>query len=182
MPNMLIIGPQGAGKGTQAALLAGRLDVPHISTGDIFRANAQAKTELGLECQRYMDAGELVPDSVTSTMVADRLTEPDTGKGFFLDGFPRTIDQATALSALLEQPLDVVLVLDAPNNVVLDRMLLRGRVDDTSTAIQRRLDLYYAETSPLLELYQQILVTVDGIGSVEEVQDRIWDSLAPLLN
>jgi len=179
MPNMLIIGPQGAGKGTQGTLLATRLGVPHISTGDIFRANVRAKTDLGLECQRYMDAGELVPDTVTSAMMGARLTEPDTQGGFLLDGFPRTVSQADTLTGLLgtDRQLTAVLVLEAPDAVVAERMLARGRADDTITAINRRLELYRAETAPLLELYAPLIVSVDGVGSVDTVHERIWFTL-----
>ena len=183
MPNMLIIGPQGAGKGTQATLLAERLNIPHISTGDVFRANVVSKTQLGMVCQRYMDAGELVPDSMTTTMVAHRLTDPDSTKGFLLDGFPRTIGQAEVLNDLLgdQRPLDAVLVLLLSNDIVLQRMLTRGRRDDTPEVIQRRLDLYHTETTPLLELYEPLLVAVNGVGTVDEVHDRIWTALATFL-
>lgn len=173
--NMLIIGPQGAGKGTQAGLLAGKLRIPHISTGDIFRANITARTPLGVQCQRYTDAGELVPDHVTTAMIAGRLAEPDAHHGFILDGFPRTIAQAGVLNRLLgsANPLHTVLVLDAPTDVVVQRLHARGRVDDTTDAITRRLEIYRAETQPLLDLYSPLLVTVDGVGSVDEVQQRI---------
>jgi len=182
-PNLLIIGPQGAGKGTQAILLAERLNIPHISTGDVFRANAQARTQLGLECQRYMDAGELVPDSLTTNMVAHRLAKPDTKDGFLLDGFPRTVPQAGALDDLLggQRRLTAVLVLLTPNHVVLQRMSIRGRRDDTLEAIQRRLDLYHCETTPLLERYSRLLVAVDGVGTVHDVHERIWTALAAFL-
>jgi adenylate kinase len=183
MPNMLIIGPQGAGKGTQAMLLTERLKIPHISTGDVFRANVSSKTQRGVECQRYMDAGELVPDSLTTTMVADRLADPDTAEGFLLDGFPRTIGQADVLNDLLgdQRPLDAVLVLLTSNDIVLQRMLTRGRRDDTPQVIQRRLDLYHTETTPLLELYEPLLVAVNGVGTVNEVHERIWSALATFL-
>jgi adenylate kinase len=183
MPNMLIIGPQGAGKGTQAMLLTERLKIPHISTGDVFRANVSSKTQLGVECQRYMDAGELVPDSLTTTMVADRLADPDTAEGFLLDGFPRTIGQADVLNDLLsdQRPLDAVLVLLTSNDIVLQRMLTRGRRDDTPQVIQRRLDLYHTETTPLLEVYEPLLVAVNGVGAVNEVHERIWSALATFL-
>jgi len=183
MPNMLIIGPQGAGKGTQAILLAERLNIPHISTGDVFRANSKSRTQLGLECQRYMDAGELVPDSLTTNMVAARLTKPDATDGFLLDGFPRTVRQAVALDDLLgvQRRLTAVVVLLTPNHIVRQRMTIRGRRDDTPETIQRRLDLYHSETTPLLERYSPLLVAVDGVGTVDDVRERIWNGLAAFL-
>jgi adenylate kinase len=177
---VLIVGPQGAGKGTQATLLAQNLQVPHISTGDIFRANATAGTELGALAKKYMDAGELVPDEVTSAMVKARLEESDADGGFLLDGFPRTVPQAEWLGGVLHEndhDLDAVLLLEAPDDVLLERMLARGRADDTAEAISRRLALYHSETTPLLEFYARILVAVDGVGAVEEVQERALAAL-----
>ena len=177
---VLIVGPQGAGKGTQADLLAKNLNIPHISTGDIFRANVTAGTELGVLAKKYMDGGELVPDEVTSAMVAARLAEPDADPGFLLDGFPRTVPQAQWLGGLLhknDHDLDAVLLIDAPDDVLLERMLSRGRADDTTEAINRRLALYHSETTPLLEHYADLLVEVDGVGSVEEVQQRALTAL-----
>jgi len=181
MPNLLIIGPQGSGKGTQGTLLAIRLGIPHVSTGDIFRANVRAKTELGLECRSYMNAGELVPDTVTSAMVSARLIEPDTQGGFLLDGFPRTVGQAETLTELLgtDRQLTTVLVLEAPDTVLADRMLARERADDTIAAINRRLELFRNETAPLLELYAPLIVSVNGVGSVDVVHERIWTALTP---
>ena len=177
---VLIVGPQGAGKGTQATLLAKNLQVPHISTGDIFRANATAGTELGALAKKYMDAGELVPDEVTSAMVKARLAESDVDGGFLLDGFPRTVPQAQWLGDVLhenEHDLDAVLLLDAPDDVLMERMLARGRADDTAEAISRRLALYHSETKPLLDYYSKILVAVNGVGAVEEVQQRALEAL-----
>jgi adenylate kinase len=177
---VLIVGPQGAGKGTQAALLCQNLKVPHISTGDIFRANGKAGTELGLLAKKYMDAGELVPDEVTSAMVAARLAEPDAEPGFLLDGFPRTVPQAQWLAELLAgrgQKLDAVLLVDAPDEVLTERMLARGRADDTTDAIARRLELYHSETTPLLEHYADLLVSVNGVGEIDEVQQRVLSAL-----
>jgi len=177
---VLIVGPQGAGKGTQAALLADNLKIPHISTGDIFRANVTAGTELGVLAKKYMDSGELVPDEVTSAMVAARLAEADAGPGFLLDGFPRTVPQAEWLTDLLRsrgQQLDAVLLLDAPDDVLLERMLARGRADDTVEAISRRLALYHSETTPLLEHYADKLVAINGVGAVDEVQQRALTAL-----
>ena len=177
---ILIVGPQGAGKGTQATLLAENLKIPHISTGDIFRANVTAGTELGVLAKKYMDSGDLVPDEVTSAMVKARLEEPDADRGFLLDGFPRTVPQAQWLGGVLHEnahDLDAVLLLDAPDDVLMERMLARGRADDTAEAISRRLALYHSETKPLLDYYSKILVAVNGVGPVEEVQDRALAAL-----
>src|SRR6478609_343335 len=177
---VLIVGPQGAGKGTQAALLAENLQIPHISTGDIFRANVTAGTELGVLAKKYMDSGDLVPDEVTSAMVKARLEEPDADGGFLLDGFPRTVPQAEWLGGVLHEnshDLDAVLLLEAPDEVLLERMLARGRADDTTEAITRRLALYHSETTPLLEHYAKVLVAIDGVGAVDEVQQRALKAL-----
>lgn len=177
---LLIFGPQGAGKGTQAALLSNNLQVPHVSTGDIFRANLSTGTPLGLQAKKYMDRGELVPDAITRAMVADRLAEADAVVGFLLDGFPRNISQAIWFNALLDErrhELDAVLMLVAPDEVLIERMLLRGRADDTTAAISRRLAIYHEETLPLLDLYRDKVIEVDGIGEIEEVQDRILSAL-----
>ena len=182
---VLIVGPQGAGKGTQAALLSQNLNVPHISTGDIFRANVTAGTELGLLAKKFMDAGELVTDEVTSAMVKARLEESDADGGFLLDGFPRTVPQAEWLGGVLHEnnhDLDAVLLLEAPDDVLMERMMARGRADDTAEAISRRLALYHSETTPLLEHYAKILVAVDGVGPVEDVQQRILDALKDKLS
>jgi adenylate kinase len=177
---VLIVGPQGAGKGTQAMLLAQNLEVPHVSTGDIFRANVGAGTDLGVLAKRYMDAGELVPDEVTSAMVSARLAEPDAEPGFLLDGFPRTAPQAKWLEGLLAergQKIDAVLLLDVPDDEQLERMLVRGRADDTVEAISRRLELYHTETKPLLDFYANLVVPVDGVGTIDEVQQRALSAL-----
>ncbi len=177
---VLIVGPQGSGKGTQATLLAGNLNIPHISTGDIFRANVGAGTELGVLARKYMDAGELVPDEVTVAMVAARFDEPDASKGFLLDGFPRTVGQANKLADILSErgeDVDKVLLLDVPDDVLMERMLARGRADDTAEAISRRLELYHSETKPLLDYYADKLVTIDGVGTVDEVQQRALAAL-----
>ena len=177
---LLIVGPQGAGKGTQAALLAESLGIPHVSTGDLFRANLAGGTELGRLAKKYMDAGELVPDEVTQEMVADRVAQPDAKPGFLLDGFPRTIPQADWLSGMLEKaqtPIDVVLLLTAPDEVLLNRMLARGRDDDTVEAIKRRLDIYHRETKPLTDYYGGLVVHVDGVGAVDEVHERVLQAV-----
>ena len=173
---LLIVGPQGAGKGTQAALLAESLGIPHVSTGDLFRANMAGGTELGKLAKKYMDAGELVPDEVTQEMVADRVAQPDAAPGFLLDGFPRNIPQADWLTEMLERlgaPIDRVVLLTAPDQVLLDRMLARGRSDDTVEAISRRLDIYHRETTPLIDYYDGRVVHVDGVGEVDEVHERV---------
>jgi adenylate kinase len=177
---LVLVGPPGAGKGTQAVRLAERLDVPHISTGDLFRANLGAATPLGLEAKRYMDAGDLVPDSVTVAMVRERLADDDAAKGFILDGFPRNLTQAAALEQLLDErgeQLDAVVEFQVPEDELVQRLLGRGRTDDTEDVIRRRQEVYRAETAPLLEHYRDRLVTVDAVGTIEEITDRVMDSL-----
>jgi adenylate kinase len=179
---LVLVGPPGAGKGTQAVRLAERLDVPHISSGDLFRANLQpgAETPLGLEAKRYIDAGELVPDSVTFAMVGARLAEDDAGKGFVLDGFPRNLSQASSLEQLLAErgeDIDAVVEFQVPEDELVRRLLGRGRTDDTEDVIRRRQQVYRDETAPLLEHYRDRLVTIDAVGSVEEITDRVADAL-----
>lgn len=173
---ILIIGPQGAGKGTQASLLSDSLGIPHVSTGEMFRANIAAGTELGLQVRSILDSGALVPDEITQQMLANRLAEPDTEPGFLLDGFPRNIIQAEWLNTLLQSratPIDRVIVLTAPDQVLIDRMLTRGRADDTVEAIGRRLDIYHAETKPLVDYYGPAAIDIDGEGEVADVHQRI---------
>lgn len=177
---LLIVGPQGAGKGTQAALLAESLGIPHVSTGDIFRANLAGRTELGRLAKKYMDAGELVPDEVTQEMVADRVSRPDAEPGFLLDGFPRNMQQADWLTELLDgmhTPIQVMVLLTAPDEVLLERMLTRGRDDDTVEAINRRLAIYHRETTPLIDYYGNRVVHVDGVGQVDEVHQRLLSAV-----
>jgi adenylate kinase len=177
---LVLVGPPGAGKGTQAVRLAERLDVPHISTGDLFRANLSNQTPLGLEAKRYMDAGELVGDEVTVGMVRERLAEDDARKGFILDGFPRTVAQADALAELLAKDgnaLDAVVALEVPEEKLVARLLGRGRDDDTEEVIRRRQEVYREETSPLLEHYSDVLVTVDAVGEIEEITERVLAAL-----
>lgn len=177
---LLIIGPPGAGKGTQATRIAERYSVPAISTGDIFRANIKGGTELGQKIQALIEAGELVPDSLTNEIVEDRLAQEDAKPGFLLDGYPRTVDQVTALDNMLEgQALDAVVLLEANTDEVVARLLkraeLEGRADDTEEVIRHRQNVYAEQTAPLIELFSArgILVSVDGMGSVEEVAERI---------
>ncbi|MCZ3388719.1 MAG: adenylate kinase [Actinomycetia bacterium] len=177
---LVLVGPPGAGKGTQAAVIAAKIGVPAISTGDIFRANVGQETPLGLEAKQYMDAGQLVPDAVTNAMVADRLTHADVSIGFLLDGYPRNLDQADVLTQQLEAahtPLDAVIEIVADTEHVLARLLSRGqgRADDTEEVIRHRLDVYASETAPLVGYYRErgVLRTVVGIGSVDEVTARI---------
>jgi adenylate kinase len=183
---MLLMGPPGAGKGTQAKVLAERLGIPAVSTGDIFRANVAAKTELGLEAKRYMDAGDYVPDEVTNAMVRDRLSEADAGDGFLLDGYPRTLAQVSTLDDILAEHghrLDAVVALTADTEVLVDRMLRRakidGRSDDSEDVVRHRQAVYVAETKPLLRVYAQRgqLVEVDGVGEIEEVSERVLAAL-----
>mgnify|MGYP002715814296 CR=1 FL=1 len=180
MTRMLIIGPPGAGKGTQAARICERLGVPAISTGDIFRANIKEQTELGKEAQRYTDAGNLVPDSVTNNMVRDRLSHDDVRDGFLLDGFPRTVEQAGILGEILsdkDTALDGVLNYQVSEDVVVERMLARGRSDDTEETIRTRLQVYRDETAPLIDFYSDIIVNVDAEGTVEDISCSTLDAL-----
>jgi len=179
---ILLMGPPGAGKGTQAEVVAGILDIAHISTGDIFRANVAGDTPLGLEAKRFMDAGEYVPDSVTNAMVRDRLTHPDAAAGFLLDGYPRTIAQVHELEDMLQASgtaIDKVVELTIDTDEVIARLVKRaaeqGRSDDTEDVIRRRQEVYSEQTAPLISEYDAlgILVQVDGMGSVAEVTARV---------
>lgn len=183
---IVLMGPPGAGKGTQAAVIAKELDIPHISTGEIFRANVGQGTELGVEAKKYMDKGEYVPDSITNAMVADRLAQPDTGNGFLLDGYPRTLEQVGELDTILANlgtPLDSVVEITANTEEVIARLLnrakLEGRADDTEEVIRRRMEIYAEQTEPLTAVYREkgLLVQVDGMGSVEEVSGRLLGAL-----
>jgi adenylate kinase len=174
---LVLLGRQGAGKGTQAARLADHYGAPHISTGDMFRAAVSEGTELGLASKAIMDRGDLVTDDITIGIVRDRLAKDDAIEhGFLLDGFPRTVAQAEALQGLTaDTPLHAVVNIDVPLDEVRERMKLRGRADDTDEAIERRLDLYERETSPLISFYEEqgLMVTVDGLGTMDEVFDRL---------
>lgn len=174
------MGPPGAGKGTQAAVLGERLGVPHISTGDLFRAHVGDETELGREVKRYLDAGKLVPDEITDEMVRERLAEEDCAAGFLLDGYPRTVTQAQQLEGMLREldcEIDVVVQLDVPTDELVERLLVRGREDDTESVIRDRQQVYRDETEPLLEYYSDRLVTVPAVGSVDDVTARALDAL-----
>ena len=176
MTRLVILGKQGAGKGTQCVLLAAHYDIPHISTGDMLRAAVTEGTALGLEAKAVMDAGNLVSDELILGIVRDRLSQPDAQKGFLLDGFPRTETQAEGLLELLSpNSIDLAVDIRVPDDVVTVRMLERGRTDDTPEAIARRLELYRAETAPLLDFFEAKchFAAVNGLGSESEVQDRI---------
>ncbi|WP_033291198.1 adenylate kinase [Amycolatopsis jejuensis] len=180
MTRLVLVGPPGAGKGTQAVALSEQLRIPHISTGDLFRAHVGQETPLGQEAKRYLDSGELVPDSVTNEMVRERLAEPDAKAGFLLDGFPRNTKQAEVLGQMLSESdtkLDAVIQLQVPEDVVVGRLMSRGRSDDTEDVIRRRQQVYVSETAPLLEYYADILVSVDGVGEVAEISDRVLKAL-----
>ena len=177
---LVLLGPPGAGKGTQASLLSDSLKVPHISTGDLFRANISEGTDLGKQAQEYMDAGKLVPTSVTADMVRDRLSQDDAATGFLLDGFPRTIEQAELLEEMLNekgQKLDAVINYVVSEDVVVERMLARGRNDDNEDTIRTRLGVYREETAPLINHYEDILINIDAEGTVEDISTATLDEL-----
>ncbi|MGO2585617.1 MAG: adenylate kinase [Brachybacterium tyrofermentans] len=184
---LLIVGPPGAGKGTQAVRLAESLSIPAISTGDIFRANVSQETELGVLAKSYMDKGEYVPDSVTNDMVRSRLAEDDARDGFLLDGYPRTLDQVGALDGVLTElgtALDAVLLLEVETEAVVARLVARGeeqgRSDDTEETIRRRLDVYAEQTAPLIDVYdgRGLVRRVDGMASIDEVTAALQEALA----
>lgn len=183
---LLIVGPQGSGKGTQGARIAEALGVPVVSTGDIFRENIKGGTELGLKVKAITDAGELVPDAVTSEIVRDRLAQEDAQGGFLLDGYPRNVAQVGHLDEFLSgrgEKLDAVILLDVPRAESLQRLTLRaeqeGRSDDTEEAIAKRLDIYESETAPIIDVYEDrsIVDRIDGVGSLDEITERIFAAL-----
>ncbi|WP_201766218.1 adenylate kinase [Leifsonia xyli] len=187
MTRMLIVGPPGSGKGTQASLITSGYGIPDISTGDIFRANIKNETELGKQVKAIVDAGDYVPDSLTNELVTGRLAEDDAKGGFLLDGYPRTLEQVKYLDELLASDggkLDAVIQLVADREEIVARLTKRaleqGRADDSEGAIRHRQEVYLRETSPLIEVYRErgLLVEVDGLGSVGEVADRIRAALA----
>jgi adenylate kinase len=186
MSRFLLIGPPGAGKGTQAALLAQAYGIPAVSTGDIFRANVKNETELGVLAKSFMDKGEYVPDSLTNDLVRDRLAQADVSRGFLLDGYPRTRDQVLELDAILSSHntgLDAVVLLASDPEELVRRLLNRaqeqGRADDTEEVIRHRQNVYLEQTQPLIEIYSSrgLVVEIDGIGQVGEVTDRILNAL-----
>jgi adenylate kinase len=185
---LVLVGPPGAGKGTQAARLADKYGIPAISTGDIFRANVKGETELGREAQGYMSKGALVPDEVTNAMVRDRLAQDDVAAGFLLDGYPRNPDQAVELEGMLAEhgaELDAVVEITADSDEVTRRLISRaeieGRADDSEDVIRKRLAVYAESTAPVTAYYEGrgLLVRVDGIGDIDAVTERLVGALRP---
>jgi adenylate kinase len=183
---ILLIGPPGAGKGTQAIELSSAFSIPAISTGDIFRENVRNETPLGLQAKSFMDAGNNVPDSLTNDLITDRLASPDCAGGFLLDGYPRTTDQVRHLDNFLADhhtKLDVVVQLVAEPDIVVERLRKRaldqGRTDDDEAVVRHRLDVYAEQTAPLIDVYSArgLVVAIDGIGEIAEVTGRITDAL-----
>ncbi len=187
MTRLLLIGPPGAGKGTQAARLAETFGIPAISTGDIFRSNVKNQTELGQKAKAFMDAGDNVPDSLTNALIRDRLAEGDAQAGFLLDGYPRTVDQVRELDEFLAghgAALDAVVELIADPDVVVDRLRKRaveqGRSDDDESVVRHRLEVYREQTEPLVGIYgdRGSLIEIDGLGEIDDVTGRIIGALA----
>lgn len=190
MIRLVILGPPGAGKGTQATQLAEHFGIPAISTGDIFRSNIAASTELGQQVKEIVDSGGYVPDEVTNAMVRDRLAEPDTAHGFLLDGYPRTRAQVAELDTMLAargQQVDAVVELTADTDEIVARLLKRaqtdGRSDDTEDVIRHRQAIYTEQTAPLTSVYDErgLLVQVDGTGEVDAVSARLFGALDQLV-
>jgi adenylate kinase len=177
---VVLLGPPGAGKGTQAVKLADKLGVPQISTGDLFRSNISDGTDLGLQAKRYLDAGDLVPSELTNALVDKRLDEADAADGFILDGYPRSVEQAEALTRMLaarDTKLDAVVEFRVSEEELLKRLKDRGRADDTEEVIHNRMKVYRDETAPLLEYYDGTVKTVDAVGSMDEVFARALRAL-----
>jgi len=184
---LLIVGPQGSGKGTQGVRIGEALSIPVISTGDVFRANVKDGTPLGQQVKAIIEAGDLVPDSLTSEIVRDRLAQDDADNGFLLDGYPRNLGQVGDLDAFLEgrgESLDAVIELSVPRDESIARLTQRaidqGRTDDTEEVIANRLAIYERETAPILDVYRErgIVDTIDGVGSLDEIADRIAAALS----
>lgn len=184
---LLIVGPQGSGKGTQGVRIGDAFGIPVVSTGDIFRANIKAGTELGEQVTAILDAGDLVPDELTGAIVRDRLSQEDARDGFVLDGYPRNTSQVGYLDEFLGESgeaLDAVIMLDVPREESLARLSLRatqqGRTDDTDETIAHRLDIYERETAPILEVYDArgIIERIDGVGSLDDITERIMTALS----
>ncbi len=185
MPRVILMGAPGSGKGTQGEVLARTWGVPRLAPGDIFREHIRQGTPLGLEVKSYSDAGQLVPDAVVIRVMGERLTAQDAQGGWILDGFPRTVPQATALEELLEhlhQPCDGIVNLDVPEAVLVERLLRRAqeqnRADDTPAVIQNRLQEYYSKTQPLLDFYGKRVIRVDGTQPIPQVTHQIQAHLA----
>lgn len=183
---LLIVGPQGSGKGTQGVRIAEALGIPVVSTGDVFRANVAAGTPLGEQVKAIIEAGDLVPDSLTSEIVRDRLSQADAAGGFLLDGYPRNLGQVGDLDAFLggrDEELDAVIELVVPRTESIDRLTRRafeqGRTDDTEEVIANRLAIYETETAPILDVYRErgIVDAIDGVGSLDEITERIVSAL-----
>jgi adenylate kinase len=177
---IVLLGPPGAGKGTQAEKLSEKLGIPQISTGELFRQNIGDGTKLGLEAKRYLDAGDLVPAELTNQLVDERLDHADAANGFILDGYPRSVAQAKALHEMLERrgtDIDAVVEFRVSEDELFERLKARGRADDTEDVIRNRMKVYRDETAPLLEYYSGQLKTVDAVGSVDEVFARALRSL-----
>ena len=180
---LLFLGPPGVGKGTQASRVATALGIAHISTGDMFRHHMSEGTPLGRRVKEIIARGDLVPDSLTTDMLLDRLDHPDAADGYILDGFPRTLPQAAALDgAIGAATLDAAVVLEAPDDVLVERMMARGRSDDTEPSVRNRLAVYERETAPLIAFYRDrgIAVRVSGAGRIETITERIIGALADL--
>jgi len=180
---ILFLGAPGVGKGTQAERVGEALGIPHISTGEMFRRHVGSRTPLGLRVEEILARGDLVPDVLTVEMMLERMREPDTVDGYILDGFPRNLAQVHALDgAIGDYALDAVVVLEASNDVLTERILSRGRTDDTGASVSNRLDVYERETAPLIHVYRErgLVLSVDGVGEIEAITAKILTALAAL--